>query len=90
MVLPYFPWSLIPDCAARQTRHFVHTNQATAVRTGPSRLFARNKLVKPDLANGLEIFEHTHAVLGSVTFVELLQPLAWECFTVTAERQIAS
>ena len=68
----------------------MHTNQATALWTRPSLLFSCNKPVKPDVANCLKVFEHAHAVLGLVTLVELLQPLAWERLAVTAERQIAS
>ena len=68
----------------------MHTHQATALWTRPSLLFSCNKPVKPDLANRLKVFEHTHAILGLVTLVELLQPLAWEHLTITAERQIAS
>ena len=72
--------------ATHHTVLFVHTEETPTLWTRPTCSFSCDKFVNPDLANRLKVLDHTHAILRSVALVELLQSLAGERLTVTAER----
>lgn len=60
------------------TASFVDADCAAACGTGPSCFFFFKKLSDTVLFNGLEVFNHAHAVPGPVSPVQMVQPVAGE------------
>ncbi|MDM8555001.1 hypothetical protein QUF75_09760 [Desulfococcaceae bacterium HSG7] len=59
----------------------MHRKQFTALLTSPLVLLIADELSFPKVLYHLEIVDHAHSVLRSVTFVQLLQSRAWEVNT---------
>ncbi len=62
----------------------MNTNDLAAFGTGPSLSFSANKIPYAELLDLLKIVHHTHAVLGSITTVQMAQPGAGVAFTSEA------
>ena len=54
-----------------------------ALRTGPPFLFVSNKMSYAEVFYVHEIVNHTHSILGSITLIQVIQPVARK--PVTAE-----
>jgi len=54
----------------------VNAKQFSASWTSPPFLFAIDELPYADRSYPHEIFDHAHAVLGSIAFIQVIQPVA--------------
>ena len=54
----------------------MHTNNLAALGAGPSFLFVSNKMSYAKLPYAHEIVNHTHAILGSIPLIQVIQPVA--------------
>jgi hypothetical protein len=61
----------------------MNTYELTALGTSPPFLFASDEMSHAELLYVHEIFNHTHSILGSITPIQVIQPVARE--TVTDE-----
>lgn len=59
----------------------MNTDSTPAFGAGPSHLFIPNKSSDSQLFDILEIFNHTHMVLGPVSFIQMFQVATWKPFT---------
>ena len=62
----------------------MNTNYLAALGTGPPFLFVSNEMPYTELPDVLEIVNHTHAILGSVPLIQMVQPGARKAFTTEA------
>jgi hypothetical protein len=69
---------------ARKALRLMNTNYLTALRTGPPFLFISNKMPYTELPYVLEILNHTHTILGSIAFIQMVQPVAGKAVTTEA------
>lgn len=90
MVRYIAPSLLMPLSAAGQALGFVDADQIAALWAGPLLLFVSDEASYPIFLNVFEIFDHAHAVFGSVAFIELLEPGAGKLFTADAELRFAA
>jgi len=63
----------------------MNTEQPAALGTGPLLFFVLNELSDADLLYAHEIVNHAHPILGSITLIQVIQPVAREAITVEAE-----
>ena len=61
------------------------TEHLAALGTGPRLFFVLNELSDADLLYAHKIVNHTHPILGSITLIQVIQPVAREGITVEAE-----
>ena len=61
----------------------MNTEQPAALGTDPLFFFVLNELSDADLLYAHEIINHTHPILGSITFIQVIQPGTGK--TVTTE-----
>ena len=54
----------------------MNAQQLTALGTGPLFLFAFHKMSDSALLYVYKIFDHTHSILGSITLIQVMQPVA--------------
>ncbi len=66
------------------------TNNPTALRTHPFPLFPADKMPYAELSYHIEILNHTHAILGFITDIQVAQCLTGEAVTCEAVLEIAS
>jgi len=64
---------LTPLAAAGEALRLMNTDYLATLRAGPLFLLAFNETPYTGLAYGLEVFNHTHAIPGSVAFVQVAQ-----------------
>lgn len=76
--------SSTPLTLARKATRLVHTNHCPATRAHPLGLFIPDKTLYPRHAYRLEIVDHAHAVIRSVTLIQVYQQLARKARTVPA------
>ena len=62
----------------------MNTYQMTALGTGPPFLFVFNETPYAELLYVYEIINHTHSILGSITLIQVIQPVAREHVTAEA------
>jgi hypothetical protein len=62
----------------------MNTDKLTALGTGPLFLFASNETSYAELLYVHEIVDHTHSILGSITLIQVLQPVARKPVTANA------
>ena len=62
----------------------MNTDYLAALGTGPPFLFVSNELSYADLLYVHEIVNHTHAILGSITLIQVIQPVARKAVTAEA------
>ena len=62
----------------------MNTYQLAALRTGPSFLFVSNEMSYAELLYVHEIINHTHAILGSIALIQVIQPVARKPVTTEA------
>ena len=74
---------LTPFVSAKKARRFMNTYQLAALGTGPPFLFVSNEMSYAELLYVHEIVNHTHSILGSITLIQVIQPVARK--PVTAE-----
>ncbi len=60
---------LTPLVLATKASRLVNTKQVAALGTGPSLSFAADEMPYSELLDALEIVNHTHAVLSSITLI---------------------
>ena len=70
--------------SARKALRFVNTDYFATLGTGPPFLFVSNEMHYAELPDVLEIVKHTHAILGSVPLIQMIQPDAREAVTTEA------
>jgi hypothetical protein len=73
----------MPLVSARNAVFFMNTNDLAALGAGPPFLFVSNKMSYAKRLYVYEIVNHTHTVLGSIAFIQVIQPVARK--TVTTE-----
>jgi len=61
----------------------MNTYQLTALGTSPPFFFVSHEMSYAELLYVHEIFDHTHTILGSIAFIQVIQPVARK--TVTTE-----
>jgi len=76
-------WALTPLMSAGKALGFMDTEQLTALRTGPAFLFIACEMSYTEFLYVHEIFNHAHAVFGSIALIQVPQPVAGK--PVTAE-----
>jgi hypothetical protein len=62
----------------------VNTEHLIAFRASPPFFFASHEMPYAEFSNGLQIFNHAHAILGSVPLIQVIQPGAREAVTTVA------
>jgi hypothetical protein len=62
----------------------MNTNYLATLGTGPPFLFVSNDLPYANLLYVHEIVNHTHTILGSIAFIQVIQPVARKAVTVEA------
>ena len=67
--------------SAKKALRLVNTNYLAALGTGPPFLFVSNERPYAELFYIHEIVNHTHAILGSVPLVQMVQPGARKVVT---------
>ena len=80
----------MPLSAAGEALGPVDADQFAALRAGPLLLFFIDEAPYAGGLDFTEIFDHAHALFGSVAFVELLQPGAGKLFAADAELRLAA
>jgi hypothetical protein len=70
--------------SAKKTLRLMNTEQPAALRTGPPFPFVFDELPYTELPHILEIVDHTHAILGPVSLIKVIQPGAGKPFTAEA------
>jgi hypothetical protein len=63
----------------------MHADYFPAPGTGPFLLLSLKKPLKARLPNIQEVFNHTHAIFGSISFIHVLDPAAGEIVTFKTE-----
>jgi hypothetical protein len=59
----------------------MNTEYLTASRAAPPFFFASDEMPYAEFSNILEIFNHAHAILGSIPLVQMVQPGARKAVT---------
>lgn len=54
----------------------MHAEHLAALRTGPAHLFAAEEVLYAVLLDVLQVVHHAHPVLGPVTSIQTIQPVA--------------
>ena len=80
----------MPLASARQTLRFMHTDQLAASWAGPFFLLGSDELPHAGFLYVVEIFDHTHAVLRSVSLIQVFQRVAGKAVTVEAVLRLAA
>jgi hypothetical protein len=68
---------------------FVNANNASTFWAGPSGFFIFNKFFNAIFLNILKIFDHTHTVFSSVSFIQMFQRVARKVDTIKAKFNFA-
>jgi hypothetical protein len=74
---------LAPLVSANKALLYMNAYQLTALKTGPFFLFVSNEMSYAELLYVHEIIDHAHTILGSITLIQVIQPVARK--QVTAE-----
>ena len=75
---------LTPLVSTRKALRLMNTDYLTAFRTGPLFFFVCNEISYAKLPYLLEIVNHTHAILGSISLIQVVQPDAWKAVATEA------
>jgi hypothetical protein len=67
----------------------VNREYLTAFRAAPPFFFVSNEMPYAEFSNVLEIADHTHAILGSIPLIQMVQPDAREAVTTEAVLDIS-
>jgi hypothetical protein len=67
-----------------KTLWLVNTKDLTAFRASPTFFFGSYEMPYAEISNAFEIADHAHAVLGSITLIQMVQPVAEEAVTSKA------
>jgi len=59
----------------------MNAEHLTAFRAAPPFFFGSYEMSYAEFSNAFEIADHTHAVLGSITLIQMVQPVAGEAVT---------
>jgi hypothetical protein len=62
----------------------MNTEYLTAFRAAPLFLFVSNEMPYAEFSNAFEIVDHAHAILGSISLIQIVQPNAREAVTAKA------
>ena len=62
----------------------MNTNYLTAPGAGPLLLFISEKVSYPKFSYSVEIVDHAHAILRSISFIQMVQPCAGKAVTTEA------
>ena len=62
----------------------MHTEYFTAFRASPPFFFVFNEMPYSEISYFLKIFNHTHAVFGSITLIQMIQSVARKAVTIKA------
>jgi len=62
----------------------VNTEELHAFRAAPPFFFVSNEMPYAEFSNVFEIADHAHAILGSIPFIQMVQPDAREAVTTKA------
>jgi len=66
---------------AIKTLRLVNTEYLTAFRAAPSFFFVSDEMPYAEFSNVLEIADHAHAILGSISLIQMVQPGARKAVT---------
>lgn len=69
---------------AIKTLRLVNAEYLTAFRASPFFSFVSNELPDAELFDVLKIFDHAHAILGSISLIQIVQPGTGEAVTTVA------
>jgi hypothetical protein len=72
---------LTPRVLTIKTLWLVNTEYLTAFRAAPPFFFVSNEMPYAEFSNVLEIADHAHAILGSISLIQMVQPDAREAVT---------
>jgi hypothetical protein len=75
---------LTPFVSAKKALRFMNTYQLAALGTGPLFQFVFNEMSYTEFLYVREILNHTHSILGPVTLIQVIQPVAGEIVTAEA------
>jgi hypothetical protein len=75
---------LAPSMPTIKTLRLMNTEHLTALRTSPFFFLASDEMAHAEFSNVLKIVDHAHAILGSVPFIQMVQPDAREAVTIEA------
>ena len=62
----------------------MNTEHLATLRTSPFFFLAPDEMPYAEFSNVFEIADHAHAILGSVSLIQMVQPGAWEAVTTKA------
>jgi hypothetical protein len=62
----------------------MHTEYFTTFWASPPFFFISNEMPYAEFSNFLKIFDHAHAIFGSITLIQMLQPIAGKAVTCEA------
>ena len=62
----------------------MNTNHIATLGTGPLVLFGSNEISQAEFPYVLKIVNHAHAILGSIPFIQVIQPVARKASTAEA------
>jgi len=75
-VKPFCLTLLTPFSLARKAIRLVNTEQLAAFGAGPLFPFRFDEMPDAELPDVLQIGDHTHAILGSIPLIQMVQPCA--------------
>jgi hypothetical protein len=62
----------------------MNTEHLAAFRASPPFLFVSDEMPYAEFSDVLKITDHAHAILGSITLIQMVQPVAGEAVTSEA------
>jgi hypothetical protein len=74
----------MPCVLAIKTLWLMNAEHLAAFRADPPFFFGSYEMPYAEFPNVLKVADHAHAVLGSITLIQMLQPLAGESVTSKA------
>jgi hypothetical protein len=78
-------WNILtPLVLARKALRLMNIDHLAALGTGPLFFFVLNELSYADLLYACEIVNHAHAILASITLIQVIQPVARKAATTEA------
>ena len=75
---------LTPSVSARKALRLMDTNNLTALWAHPPLHFASDETPDTDTLYCLQVVDHAHPVLGSISIVQMIQPFAGKAVTLKA------
>jgi hypothetical protein len=67
-----------------KTLRLVNTEHLTTFWAAPPFFFASDEMPYAEFSNVFEIADHAHDILGSIPFIQMVQPNAREAVTIEA------